>query len=109
MTKVYMGKDYHNPTKDEMRQVEEITIQVCQLLHGRHPNVQGGVLMDLLSMWLAGHAPALRGDVLRLHVDGALKLVPINEQVLMDRIKTEGDITSDQVRDWATQPGTGNA
>jgi hypothetical protein len=55
--------------------------------------LQGAVLADLLSMWLAGHIiwndPAgtqkMREELLRLHVKAVLNLIPANEKQIMER------------------------
>lgn len=51
-------------------------------LAGWPPGVQGGVLADLLSMWLAGHAPALREQALAHLLEAAREMLPINEQIM---------------------------
>ena len=58
-------------------------------LAGHDPIVQGAVLADLLSMWLAGHVvegddkatERLRRDLLKVHVAFVKGLIPINFKI----------------------------
>lgn len=59
-------------------------------LAGRSPEVQGAILAELLSIWLAGHqvegdsdaTRKLRGEVLAVHLVGVEQLVPVNAKIL---------------------------
>lgn len=47
-------------------------------LAGLPPNLQGAVLADLVSLWLAGHPTKLREDLLDAHVAVVRKLTEVN-------------------------------
>lgn len=49
--------------------------QIMPLLAGRHPALQGIVVLELLAMWLAGHHPMLRDRMLKLQLDALPTLV----------------------------------
>jgi hypothetical protein len=60
--------------------VQNISASVQKKLAGKGPDVQGAVLADLLSMWLAGHHLDLRDELLHFHVDKVRDLVPLSER-----------------------------
>lgn len=68
--------------------IAELSRKIQPLLRGQDPAVQGGVLADLLSIWLAGHivpsdpemTDKIRREVLELHVATVVELVPESEQ-----------------------------
>ena len=69
------------------------------LLAGRSPEVVSATLADLLSMWLAGHFvggdkenAALREQLLADHVELVRRLIPVNEQMILE----QRDRTQDQ-------------
>jgi hypothetical protein len=53
---------------------------VQKKLAGKGPDVKGAVLADLLSVWLAGHHPDLRDELLHFHIDRVKQLVPLSER-----------------------------
>ncbi|UGY13719.1 hypothetical protein HAP48_0034880 [Bradyrhizobium septentrionale] len=60
--------------------------RVCELaLQGQGPEVQGAVLIDLVGMFFAGHHPALREELIEAFVKAMRELIPINEQILVER------------------------
>jgi hypothetical protein len=62
---------------------EQVSKRIQPLLKGRPPNVQAGVLADLLSIWLAGHwPPEAREELLADFVELVRKLVPESEKEL---------------------------
>ena len=69
---------------NDVEQVRSLVREISPLLAGKPQQVQGAVLADLLSMWLAGHFEAtnaakttiLRNDVLDMHIDMVRKLIP---------------------------------
>ena len=79
-------------TEAKARDVDRIVEAIRPLLAGRPHEVQGAVLADLLAMWIAGHHPALRHEMLTMHVDMVRKLVAPNEAALIERLggKPEG-------------------
>lgn len=69
-----------------MTQESELVLQLVDkikpILRGHDPSVQGCALCELLSLWLAGHAPDLRDEVLRIHLEQLNELVKLNEKLL---------------------------
>jgi hypothetical protein len=56
----------------------ELVEKIKPLLCGVGPDVQGAALAELLSLFLAGHAPEVRARVLELHLDVVRDLTEIN-------------------------------
>ena len=80
------------PDRESERQallVAERVARISPLLHGIGADAQGGVLADLVAMWLAGHVvpgdPALtavmRDDMLALWVDTMRQLIGPNAEI----------------------------
>ncbi|MCD9821225.1 hypothetical protein [Bradyrhizobium japonicum] len=60
--------------------------RVCELaLQGEGPEVQGAVLVDLVSMYFAGHHPAMREEMIEFFIRGVRSLIGVNEQILFER------------------------
>ena len=59
--------------------VERATMSAHRLLAGHDPAWQSAVLADLLSLWVAGHRPDVREDVLAMHIELVRKLIPASE------------------------------
>lgn len=59
---------------------------IAPLLAGRGPGVQGAALADLLAMWIAGHNPDAREELLKNHVEAVRTLVPLNARIIGDKI-----------------------
>jgi hypothetical protein len=70
------------PIEDDAAAGIALAKTMMPLLAGRGPFVQGAALADLVAMYLAGHAPELREEVLALHVAAVRKLVPVNAAML---------------------------
>jgi hypothetical protein len=68
--------------KFDTHRVLRIAESVKPLLRGHGPAMQGAVLAELLSIWLAGHPPELRGDLLKHHLRIVRQLVPVNAKAL---------------------------
>lgn len=71
-------------TKNERKLVRHLTEKIGAVLHGQGPAVQGVVLTDLVSMWLAGHPPEIRQESRALFIEMVDSLVPINEEMVME-------------------------
>jgi len=86
MSDEYTGK---RPT---VREVTDLVNKIKWHLRGTGPELQGAVLCDLLAMFLAGHHPTLRDDVLEIHLNTVRALVPVNEAALFEHYggKPEG-------------------
>jgi hypothetical protein len=69
---------------DKLREAESISLELRPIvfpkLRGKDPEVQGAVLADLVSVWLAGHHPELRDEVLRMHTALVRELIPISDR-----------------------------
>jgi len=83
----HFGPESQVMTLAEMKglgQAFDLAREFGRLLAGKSPEVQGVVLAELLSKWLAGHIDLdskestrrTREDLLRVHVDTVRKLVP---------------------------------
>jgi hypothetical protein len=58
-------------------------VEGCKpFLVGHGPDVQGAALAELLALWLAGHAPGLRDDVLAHHLRMVQELTKINARII---------------------------
>lgn len=60
-------------------------MMIRPLLAGHSPQIQGAVLADLLSVFIAGHHPSLREEILALHIETVRALVPETERELFPR------------------------
>jgi hypothetical protein len=69
-------------SRTDPRRVGPIVDAIRPLLAGKDPAIQGAVLADLLAIFLAGHHPELREDILELHIDAVRELIPVNEAAL---------------------------
>jgi hypothetical protein len=68
-------------TESEMlRDAEKLSMQIRPMLAGHHPSVQGAVLADLLAVWIVGHYPEARDEILQLHIDTVRELIPVTEK-----------------------------
>lgn len=82
-----------NATPDA-KLVERLSMRIRPLLAGHPPQIQGAVLADLVSVFIAGHHPAFREELLAMHLDTVRKLVPETEKEIFPDGKPEG---------WGTQ------
>jgi hypothetical protein len=57
----------------------ELVDKIKPFLTGHDPSIQGAALAELLALWLAGHHPDLRHEMLDLHIDTVRELVPVAE------------------------------
>jgi hypothetical protein len=62
-----------------------ISKTIQPLLAGHPPEIQGAVLADLLSLWIAGHHPALREEALEQHIKAVRELVAPSEAEIFER------------------------
>jgi hypothetical protein len=77
----------------------ELTLQVRPLLAGFPSEIQGAVLADLLSLWLAGHlvpgnreeTDSLRAFLLNQHIDAVRSLIPSSEAEILEGLPAEGE------------------
>ena len=69
-------------TEAQAINVAAIVEQIKPLLAGRDPSVQGAVLCELLSLWLAGHSPMIRKAMFAMHFKAVQEMIPISEKEL---------------------------
>lgn len=62
--------------------VARIVENVRPFLADQGPHNQGAALADLVAMWLAGHPPSIREDLLALHVELVRRLIPVNARIM---------------------------
>lgn len=80
----------------EITEVNDLIKACAQLLAGHHPNVVGAALADLTATWLAGHidlaskenTDRLRAELLEMHTEAVIKLIPVNEKILLGALKS---------------------
>lgn len=60
-------------------------------LRGCGPGIQGAVLAELVSRWLAGHRTDLHENVLTQWIDLVRKLTPINAGIMFGEAGHPGD------------------
>ena len=76
--------DEYTGRRPTVREVTELVNKIKKHLRGKGPELQGAALCDLLAMFLAGHHPSLRDDVLEIHLNTVRALVPVNEAALFE-------------------------
>ena len=68
-----------------------ISEKIGPMLHGLGPELQGGVLADLVATWLSGfqgsNADAIRAEMLDALMAMVRELVPVNEAMLLERLR----------------------
>jgi hypothetical protein len=78
-----MSAKYKTYKLDEMsEQAAALVVQIRKLLAGQPPQVQGVVIADLSSMWIAGWNPKIRDDIMERHFDLVRDLMPVNEKIM---------------------------
>lgn len=79
--------------EEQMAEAVAVMRQIGPLLHGRPSNVVGLILSLLVARHLAGFvgedAPALRGELLELHLKAVRALIPIEEEDILKQVKSE--------------------
>jgi hypothetical protein len=63
----------------DTEQVERLVLRIMLLLAGHSPGQQGSVLAELLSLFIVGHHPAIRDDIMELHLRAVRDLIPLTE------------------------------
>ena len=78
------------------QEIQQILDTCSAALAGHSSEMQGAVLADLLSMWLAGHRVMndpeatfkLREELLDAHMKAVVQLLRPNDEILNERYKT---------------------
>jgi hypothetical protein len=62
------------------------TLEICQKIHpllrGIGPEIQGAVLAELTSLWLAGHHPDVRDEMWTMHQLAVWDLLQVNRKIV---------------------------
>ena len=82
----------NDPADVAAHEALDLSAQIRPMLAGRGPSIQAAALMDLVSLWLAGHRPSLRRDVFETWIDGVREMVGPSERQIFEQIggKPEG-------------------
>lgn len=64
--------------REAMAIVDDLTVPMSEILHGKHPGLQGAALIDLLAMYVAGHHPDEREMVLGAIMNATRALVSMH-------------------------------
>lgn len=80
-------------TRRQAIEVRKVVNRIKPLLAGRQPEVQGAILADLLSLWLAGHHPReLREQLLTMHIEKVRELIEPSEGEILSELPTRGGL-----------------
>lgn len=74
--------DIKETTEQDVAKVGEIVNSIRPLLGGQGAHIQGAVIADIVSIFIAAHAPHLRKTMMDGIVKTAMKMVPMNENIL---------------------------
>jgi hypothetical protein len=78
-------------------EAESLCEEIKRLLASREPDVVGIVLSELVAIFIAGHAPALRKEMLDLHVGLVREIVPIMIETMIEGGKCGPDWREEKV------------
>lgn len=53
-----------------------------EALAGKDPEIQGAALADMVSMWVAGHPPFVREQVLESWLEVMRRLIEVNDKIM---------------------------
>jgi hypothetical protein len=67
------------------RRSQELVETMTPMLAGQGSAVQGAALSDLVSIWVAGHHPESRAEILLLFVETVAKLTAINAKFMFGK------------------------
>lgn len=65
----------------------ELVDKIKPLFAGKGPDIQGAALVELTSLWLAGHPKPLREQLLEIQVVAIRELTEVNAKILRDEGK----------------------
>ena len=76
-------KEYREyPNDVDAADVDRIVEAIRPIIGGKPPQIQGAVIADLLSIFIAGHHPLIRDQVMKETVDCARSLIEPNVHLL---------------------------
>jgi hypothetical protein len=64
------------------KRASAIVEMIKPMLADQRPDIQSAVLADLLAIWLAGHAPQVREEVLAIHLKLMRPMIAVNERMI---------------------------
>ena len=64
------------------QQISALVKKIRPILAGQAPDVQGGALADLTAIWLAGHPPQIRNDMLDHQLRFIRRLTEVNDHLM---------------------------
>jgi len=83
--------------RKQIKEVVDAANRIRPVLFGRPPEIQGAILAELLSCWLAGHitdtpeyTQALRDELLIEHIEAVRKLISVNEKAILAAVRKRG-------------------
>lgn len=76
------GVDLMDAMDDIIKDSEHVVDAIRQILGGKHPAVQASAMVQIVALWIAGHAPQIRAEVLAEMVAASNKLVPSIEKAV---------------------------
>jgi hypothetical protein len=66
-------------SRDMVETTDRIIEQIRPLLAGYNPTTQGAVIAELFAIWLGGHRPEIRQDMLKHTVDMAIDMITLHD------------------------------
>jgi len=89
----------HDLSAEQTAEAFRVSKAIQPALCGLDDAVQGAVIADLLSLWLAGHfvwgneeaTHELRQELLRMHIQAVIDLVPESAKEIANRFPTAGN------------------
>lgn len=60
----------------------KLSKQIAPLLAGKDPAVQSAALADMVAMWIVGHRPAIRHEIVQEFSRLVSRLIPVNEAMM---------------------------
>lgn len=70
---------------DDAKLAQSISNRIKPMLAGHGPGVQGAVLLELVSIWVAGHNPSSRAEIWKQWEEAIMDLVPLQEAEIFSR------------------------
>jgi hypothetical protein len=65
-----------------MKLAKKISRKLHPLFANQGPQIQGAILADLVATWLVGFPKGVRADLLQMHIEYAVRMIPVNEAML---------------------------
>ena len=72
-------------TKAQAEEAMTLSREIQPMLKGRTAEVQGAALADLLAIFIAGHHPDLREEILRWHIKITRSLIPASVKQIREQ------------------------